>query len=122
MKNKDLIVKLKGFKKFVLQRDFYFYFEFEDRQMQYIRVPKGFETDFGSVPQIFQCIISPIGKATKAYVLHDYLCFLHKQGVISREACDEFFKIALLQLKIEPIRILLLHKSVRLYAIFKGYK
>lgn len=38
-----------------------------------IVVPKGFQTDFGSVPQCLWGIISPIGLATRAYVLHDYL-------------------------------------------------
>lgn len=38
-----------------------------------ISVPAGFETDFGSVPQIFWGIVSPIGKALGGYVLHDYL-------------------------------------------------
>lgn len=38
-----------------------------------IQVPKGQKTDFGSIPRIFWNLISPIGRGTRGYVLHDYL-------------------------------------------------
>ena len=106
MKNKDLIVKLKDFKEFELQEDFYFYFKSDigleglaypdslDRSLRYIIVPKGFSTDFGSVPQLFQGIISPVGNASKAYVLHDFLCVLAHDGRLSRANADRIFKEA----------------------------
>jgi hypothetical protein len=37
-----------------------------------IRVPKGFQSDFGSVPKLFRNIISPTGKGVWGFVLHDW--------------------------------------------------
>ena len=52
---------------------------------QKIIVPAGTLTDFGSVPQLFWNIISPIGKATRPYVLHDHL---YKRQQFSRAMSD----------------------------------
>lgn len=134
MKHKDLIVKLKDFKEFELQEDFYFYFKDNvkleglaypdslDRSLRYIIVPKGFSTDFGSVPQLFQGIISPVGNASKAYVLHDYLCVLSREGRLSRASADRIFKDALKQVNVKPLMREILYKAVRLYAFVKRLK
>ena len=45
-----------------------------------IEVPKGQQTDFGSIPRIFWNIVSPIGQGTRAYVLHDYLYTVQMYG------------------------------------------
>ena len=134
MKNKDLIVKLKDFKEFELQEDFYFYLPQEvnleglgypcslDSAVHYIVVPKGFCTDFGSVPQLFQGIISPVGNASKAYVLHDFLCVLAREGRLSRACADIIFKEALKQVNVKPLMREILYKAVRLYAFVKRLK
>ena len=134
MKNKDLIVKLKDFKEFELQEDFYFYFKsdigleglgypsYEDKNLHFIIVPKGFSTDFGSVPQLFQGIISPVGNASKAYVLHDFLCVLAREGRIKRKDADRIFKEALAQVRVKPFMAKILYRAVRLYAFIKRLK
>lgn len=38
-----------------------------------LRISKGFVTDLGSIPKIFQNIISPEGQPLRAYLGHDYL-------------------------------------------------
>lgn len=38
-----------------------------------IIVPAGFVTDMGSVPRIFWGIVDPWGKASKAFLIHDWL-------------------------------------------------
>lgn len=38
-----------------------------------IVIPAGFVTDGGSVPRILWPIVDPWGKASKAYILHDWL-------------------------------------------------
>ena len=93
MKNKNLITILREGKDFELIEDLEFWFEDglgEELKKRlgiyalnargdeggYICIPKGFRTDFGSIPQIFQSLISPVGKPTKSYVLHDYLLSL----------------------------------------------
>ena len=134
MKHKDLIVKLKDFKHFELQEDFYFYLPQEvnleglgypcslDSAVHYIVVPKGFCTDFGSVPQLFQGIISPVGNASKAYVLHDFLCVLAHEGRLSRANADRIFKEALKQVQVKPLMVDILYRAVRLYAFVKRLK
>ena len=134
MKHKDLIVKLKDFKHFELQEDFYFYLPQEvnleglgypcslDSAVHYIVVPKGFCTDFGSVPQLFQGIISPVGYASKAYVLHDFLCVLAHDGRLSRANADRIFKEALKQVQVKPLMVDILYRAVRLYAFVKRLK
>lgn len=52
---------------------------------QKIIVPAGTLTDFGSVPQVLWSLISPIGKATRPFVLHD---FLYKKQQFSRAFSD----------------------------------
>jgi hypothetical protein len=36
-------------------------------------VPRGFETDYASIPRAFWVILAPTGKHTYAAVVHDYL-------------------------------------------------
>ena len=134
MKHKDLIVKLKDFKHFELQDDFYFYLPqevnleglgypcAENSALHYVIVPKGFCTDFGSVPQLFQGIISPVGNASKAYVLHDFLCVLAYEGRLSRANADRIFKEALKQVQVKPLMVDILYRAVRLYAVVKRLK
>jgi hypothetical protein len=51
----------------------FFYKIGNENSQESVVVPKGFETDFASVPRVFWTIIPPDGKYTKAAVVHDYL-------------------------------------------------
>lgn len=51
-----------------------------------IIVPAGFITDMGSVPRIFWNILSPWGKASKAFILHDYLYSTEKRSRLVSDA------------------------------------
>ena len=58
-----------------------------------IVIPKGFITDFASVPRIFWSVIPPVGKYCGAAVVHDYLYSKHQ---FPREFCDkQFYKLCL---------------------------
>lgn len=59
-------------------------------------IPKGFLTDFGSIPRPFKPFFDPIGKEVPCYVLHDFLCAQSNQGKFSRSKAD---KILLQSLK-----------------------
>lgn len=103
-----------------LSEPFAFY-ESEDTS-KIVNVPAGFITDFASVPQIFQCFISPIGKHSKPAVLHDYLCAQAHLGYNTRKYADKIF---LESMEVKNVKFLTkwtLYLSVRLFAIFKGYK
>ena len=45
----------------------------------YITAGEGFSTDFASVPRVFWSVVGPIGKHTKASVIHDWL-YYHNAG------------------------------------------
>jgi hypothetical protein len=38
-----------------------------------LTIPKGFKTDFATIPQVFWSILPPIGRANLAFIIHDYL-------------------------------------------------
>lgn len=53
-----------------------------------IVVPKGFITDFASVPRFLWSIIPPYGKYTKAAVVHDFL-YKHRPLVLAMDGGQE---------------------------------
>ena len=63
-----------------------------------IKVPKGFITDFASIPPGIRWIIKRKGKYNKASVIHDYLYRFAKlnpdypDGIITREIADYVMK------------------------------
>lgn len=136
MKNKDLIVKYRSDNLFELTQDMSFYFaeqsgslgslpEFKKiiektgkyNEGLYLTIPKKFVTDFGSIPQVFQALISPVGSASKAYVVHDYLIALFYLGIVSRKTADEVFLLALKKLKVSKIKMYTLYGFVRFYSM-----
>jgi hypothetical protein len=63
-------------------------------------VPKGFKTDYASVPRVLWSILPPTGKYTKAAVVHDYL-YISKE--FPREVADYVFLEAMVALGVNPI-------------------
>jgi hypothetical protein len=51
-----------------------------------VQVPEGFITDFGSVPQSLWWLVSPIGKARPAYLLHDWLYYTGQRSRLVSDA------------------------------------
>ncbi len=63
-----------------------FIYELGSDPNRVIVVPKGFVTDFASVPQLFWNILPPWGTYGKAAVLHDWL---YKTQEFSRKFSDD---------------------------------
>jgi hypothetical protein len=59
----------------------------------YIRVPKGFVTDFASVPWVLWSWIPSWGKYGKAAVIHDHIYQTHCR---TRKQADEIFREAMI--------------------------
>lgn len=76
-----------------------------------IRVPKGFETDFASIPYAASAIIDPMGDNMEAAVVHDYLYAVGEVG--QREHADSIFLDALAQHRVDSIRRKLMYEAVR---------
>ena len=60
-------------------------FEFEDIKFT---IPKGFTTDFASVPQIFWGLLPAHCNAAMPSVIHDYTC---QFAILPRPQCDAVF-------------------------------
>ncbi len=83
-------------------------------------IPKGFLTDFGSIPAPFKPFFNPIGKEVPAYVLHDYLCSQSNKGNIKRITADMVFKMAVRDiLNDSPYRITCLYLGVRAISLYR---
>ncbi len=79
-----------------------------------IYVPKGFKTDFASIPKIFWSIIgSPTGKYTGASVIHDY-CYY--KGMYTRKRSDQIFLEAMKVLKVSWWKRYSMYFAVRIGA------
>jgi hypothetical protein len=77
-----------------------------------IIVPRGFVTDFASVPRMLWSFgLSPNGRFSKAAVVHDYLYWA--QGC-TREQADNLMMIAMKESGVGGVHAKLLHWGVRL--------
>lgn len=81
-----------------------------------LSVPKGFETDFASIPKIFRIFIPKLGRYNKAAVIHDAIY----QDVIAgypftRKEADMVFLGAMKDLGVKPWKRNLMYRAVRLF-------
>ncbi len=77
-----------------------------------ITVPKGFVTDFASIPQPFWATgLSPNGKYSKAAIVHDYLYWT--QGCTRRQA-DNILMIAMKESDVDVTTRAAIYEGVRL--------
>ena len=83
-------------------------------EMFTITVPKGFITDFGTVPKWAQCMINPKGQGTLAYILHDWLCITN---IYKRSTTDKFLYLALDYCGVSYNKRIITYIAVRLYYI-----
>lgn len=75
-------------------------------------VPKGFETDFASVPWWLQPMFTPAGPWCEAAVVHDWL---YGQKACSRFLADAIFREAMFRLGIPMWRRVIAYYAVRLF-------
>ena len=78
-----------------------------------IKVPKGFVTDYASVPKLLRIIILPYGKHSGASVVHDWLYSSKCDMEISREKADKIFLEILKEEKINFLLRTLMYIAVR---------
>jgi hypothetical protein len=75
-----------------------------------VEVPKGFVTDFASIPRVFWSILPADGDYTYPAILHDYLYWRQHT---SRETADRIFKVAMEEFGIDGSKIAMIHTAVR---------
>ena len=107
--------------KWKVARKFRYYIGIE-KSNDYIDVPRGFETDFASVPRSLWSIFPPDGKYSQACCLHDYLYTKH---LLSRKTSDRIFLEAMTVLKVSWLKRTLMFRAVRIFGRGpwkRGYK
>lgn len=82
-------------------------------------VPEGLYTDFASVPQIVWSVVCPIGRHTRAAVLHDYL---YASQIITRKESDDIFWEAMVTDGCTAFEVIVMWGAVRLFGSFAWNK
>jgi len=114
-KGTGIISSFNGLELVELTNDIHYVFKYNNRnEMFTITVPKGFVTDFGTVPKWAQCIINPQGKGTLAYILHDWLCITN---MYPRKKADKILFETLDYCGVDYNRRLITYVAVRFYAV-----
>lgn len=76
-----------------------------------ITVPKGFKTNYGSVPMFLQSIISASGKATYGYVIHDYL---YSIGKYTKKESDAILSTIMTELGVSKWRVVSVYYGLKI--------
>ncbi len=110
----DLVVKKIAGRMWQVEREFEYHVGNKEGKVV-ITVPKGFQTDFASVPRLFWMIIPPDGKYTQAAVVHD---FLYHKHLHSRYVSDRIFLEAMTVLEVPKWKRLVMYRAVRIFGGF----
>jgi hypothetical protein len=123
-----LVVEVSSFEGlFVLDEPLIYYSAILGKE---IRVPKGFPTDFASIPRLFQNIIQVNGKHRPAAVVHDYLCAVVDNDLdwavpelrgITQGLADKIFREAMRCLDVEFVESSVMYRMVRRYQKIKAW-
>ncbi len=84
-----------------------------------IAVPKGFITDFASVPRPFWNILPPWGRYGKAAVVHD---FCYRRAICTRKRCDKIFLEAMKVLGVPGWKRYVMYLAVRAFGFVAWQK
>lgn len=90
--------------------------EYFDDSIGVIVIPKGFKTDFATIPRIFWSVIAPIGKWALPSVLHNYLYDCGYKYGISRKQADKIFYDAMIKSHVARITANVMWFCVRVFA------
>ena len=77
-------------------------------------VPRGYVTDFASIPFPASAVLPSFGLWTEAAVVHDYLYAVGQSG--KRKLADRIFRTAMEEQGVGPIVRELIYRPVRLFA------
>lgn len=74
-------------------------------------VPRGYETDFASIPPLAQGLINPFGNHAEAAVVHDWLYAVGEKD--RRKDADDIFRFAMKEGGVNVVRRNVMHRAVR---------
>ena len=88
----------------------------DDNYIKYdIIIPRGFYTDFATIPNVLCSFINPKDKYNQAAVLHDYLYVYQDELNIPRKVADFTFLYAMNILGINKYKAKLFYYTVRVF-------
>ena len=98
-----------GFRRVAVVTEDYYYCYPLTRQV--IRVPRGFETDFASIPYWVSAVFNPIGDGAEAAVVHDWLYAVGEKD--RREEADAVFLYGMEQAHVPALQRKMMYEAVR---------
>ncbi len=75
-----------------------------------VTVPKGFVTDFASIPPIFFSLLRPDGEYTYPAIIHDYLYWTQS---VPRDQADQIFQRAMEDFQVNSMVAFVIYRAVR---------
>jgi hypothetical protein len=80
-------------------------------QTGYKRVvaPKGFVTDFASIPRVFWSLLRPDGEYAYAAILHDYMYWTQS---VPKKTADDILRMGMQDLEVTPATVALIYEGV----------
>lgn len=111
-----------------VQPDFEFYEVYEDcKYDDHLTIPKGFQTDFASIPKFLWGLMAPHQAAAPASVLHDYFYTDHPLGLgglgmsmkEERLFADKLFRDILIEHGVSKFQAGVMYNAVRLFGKFR---
>ena len=108
---KPLTVTKIGARLWKVERTFEYHVGSKD-SVEIIEVPKGFTTDFATVPRFLWILFPPDGQYTQAAVLHDNL---YSRKIYSRLKSDRIFREAMKVLGVGWWKKGTMYNAVRLF-------
>lgn len=98
---------------FEIAEEFEFYSEYEKEYV--ITIPKGYRSNFASVPRIFWSLIPPVGRYSKATVIHDWLIDTKRTNYFTYHEINMVFLEAMKVLKVNLITRYMMFLAVEFY-------
>lgn len=86
-----------------------------------ITVPKGYKTDFASIPWLLQSVVQVNGKHRRAAVIHDWMCDERERLEIPQKLIDQIFLEAMAVDDVRFSQRRVMFRAVRTYQTIKGW-
>lgn len=116
---RPLIVEVPDKGNDIVAEPFHFWRGDDEATGEHITVPKGFRTDYASVPRVLRSFLSPKKKIAKPAVIHDYL---YSTGSVSKKEADTIFLEAMKVNKVNPIKRFVYYQAVNIFGFWAWRK
>ena len=108
----DLLINLKDGYGVTMEELFYY----QESPLKVYVVPKGYKTDFASIPSVFQPVFEKLGRHNNAAILHDYLYdHGYSKYKLTRKEADKIFLDEMQILGVSKIKRKSMYYAVRMF-------